>query len=207
MVLLLAISVAVMIVFAVSALFVMFFNRDPDRQIPAGRTVVSPADGKVMAIIDLEGLGKDGMRIRKGLIGGITTLVNDVPDARYLISIFMNPLNVHVQRSPVAGEVVFAHHRTGSFKVANSLDAMVDNEKNEILLDSPGLGRVKVIQISGIITKRIDCYVRAGQQVRKGDRLGRIRLGSQVVLIAPRIKLAISEGDKVYAGQTIIAQY
>lgn len=197
----------VLLLIAAFIAFYIFFNRDPAREIPASKTVVSPADGTIIELLDLEKIRKGKLEIKKGLLGHIKTETQDITKNGYLISIFMTPLNVHVQRMPVEGKVLSIHHKKGKFLAANSLRAFTENEKNEVVIDNPEIGKIKVIQIAGAIARRIICFIKKNESLLKGQKIGKINLGSQVVLIIPRIVINVKIGDKVTAGETVIAQY
>jgi len=188
--------------FVIFLLFWRFwFLRDPDRTIPEGDNIISPADGKVIAILPVH---KESVDIPKGMFGKVETLAKDIKNAGYLISIFMSPLDVHVQRAPINGRISKVKHTNGRFLAADSLAALA-NENNETVIDD--LESVKVIQIAGFLARRIECWVKAGDHVVKGDKIGRINLGSQVSLIVPKnIKLLVKEGERVRAGETILAE-
>jgi len=179
-----------------------WFLRDPERDIPEGDNIVSPADGKIISVMPIR---TEEVEIPKGMLGKVETLSSDVRNAGYLVSIFMTPLNVHVQRAPINGRIARVKYTKGKFLSANTLAALA-NENNEILIED--IDSVKVIQIAGFIARRIECFVKADDRVIKGDRIGRINLGSQVTMILPRnIKLKVREGQKVKAGETIIAEF
>ncbi len=191
-------------VLAVVILFLLFwrlwFLRDPERVIPPGENIVSPADGRV---IKVSGISQGELNISKGVIGRVRAMSGDVPNAGYLVSIFMSPLDVHVQRAPIGGRIVAVKYTKGKFLAANSLEALM-NENNEILIDD--IDSVKVIQIAGFIARRIECFVKKDDLVVKGQRIGRINLGSQVSVILPKsADIKVREGDRVHAGSTIIA--
>ena len=190
------------IVILLFALFLINFYRDPKRTIPKGNNIVAPADGKIISIIDTS---KDKIRIKKGIFGKITTLSNEIAKECYVISIFMSTLDVHINRSPIKGTVKSIKHTNGTFFKAYDLEKSLRNEKNEIIIQNKNL-RVKVIQISGFLARRIICNVKINQKVNKGDKIGMIALGSQTTLIIPKsFELKIYLNDKVKAGETIIA--
>lgn len=201
-------NIFIIIVFLV-ILFLIFwkfwFLRDPERKIPEGNVVVAPADGKVIDILDIK--NPDEIKIKKGLVGKIRTLTTDVTNPHYLISIFMSPLDVHINRAPVEGEVVSIKYEKGKLLPANSLENGLLNEKNEIIIKNPKLGKIKVIQIAGILARRIVCSVEKNQNIIKGQRIGLINLGSQVTLILPKVNLAVKKGVHVTAGETVIAEF
>ena len=205
MIILILISLGVLIFSLLS--FYSYFLRDPERRIPDGNFILAPADGKVIDVFVLE---KDqaSVTIDKGLFGRISTLMEGMGEGPFtLISIFMNPLNVHVQRVPVSGEVCGIVHKDGAFKMADSLRA-IENERTETLIKS-SIGFVKVIQIAGIMVRRIENWLSDKKEVKKGERMGRILMGSQVTVLFPHrssIVVRIKKGDKVTAGETILAE-
>jgi phosphatidylserine decarboxylase len=193
--------VALLVLILLFLLFWRFwFLRDPLREIPEGENMVSPADGKIIRIIEIN---SSDLRIEKGALGMVKAASSDVKDAKYLISIFMSPLDVHVQRAPIDGVIRDVKYTAGSFKPANGL--VLENENNQILIED--FQQVKVIQIAGLLARRIECFVKPGDKVVKGDRIGRINLGSQVTMIVPKnVVLTVKEGDRVKAGETIIGE-
>ncbi len=192
--------------FSIVLLFFLFwkfwFLRDPRRRIPGGNSIVSPADGKINKII--KGYKKKEY-INKGFMGKVNTLASDVSESYYLINIVMTPLDVHVQRSPIKGEVIKKNYLKGKFNNAIRAGIAIENEKNEVLIQ--GDIRVKVIQIAGFLARRIECFVGLNQKLNKGERIGLINLGSQVSVIVPsEVELSVKEGQRVCAGETIIGR-
>jgi len=187
------------VMFSVIA-FIMQFFRDPNRKIPHNNgLIVAPADGKIL----------------KGKIDRVQTVHYEDPLMEYilspggkgiLISTFMSPFDVHVNRAPISGKIVKTQHYSGKFKIAMR-NVLTENEKNLIVIDSE-YGKVGVIQIAGFVARRIVQYVEVGDQVKTGDRLGMIRFGSRVDLIIPseNTELMVTEGEKPTAGETVIAQ-
>ena len=187
------------VMFSVIA-FIMQFFRDPNRKIPHNNgLIVAPADGKIL----------------KGKIDRVQTVHYEDPLMEYilspggkgiLISTFMSPFDVHVNRAPISGKIVKTQHYPGKFKIAMR-NVLTENEKNLIVIDSE-YGKVGVIQIAGFVARRIVQYVEVGDEVKTGDRLGMIRFGSRVDLIIPyeNTELMVTEGEKPTAGETIIAQ-
>lgn len=180
--------------------FIFQFFRDPERQIPP-HGVISPADGKIITIevvraADIPVIEKKGEKIYLEELHGIIT------EDCYLIAIFMNAFDVHVNRSPIEGTVAEIIYRDGSFNMASSL--ALQNERNILVID--GDTRLVVIQIAGKFVRRIQCFVNEGSTVEKGERIGRIVLGSQVVVILPcSYEITVAVGDHVKAGESIIA--
>jgi phosphatidylserine decarboxylase len=169
--------------FIALALFVLNFFRDPDRNVPAGEgVVVSPADGRVVEVREEEEAGRFRQRI----------------------SIFMSPLNVHVNRSPVAGTIQSVDYRKGSFHMASEPIASVENECNTFTIGGEK-GEVIVRQIAGVLARRIVFWKSIGDRVERGERIGMIKFGSRVdVLVPPEVTLCVNVGDHVKAGSTII---
>ena len=185
-------------------LFLINFYRDPKRKIPSGSNAVSPADGKIINILKIN---KNKARIKKGVIGKIETLTEDIAKECYVISIFMNPFDVHVNRAPIDGKVISIKHKKGKFFAAYDIEKSLSNEKNEIIIENEEIGKIKVIQIAGFLARRIICSAKKNEKVNKGQKIGKIVLGSQVTLILPakKINLRVKKGQKVKAGSTIIA--
>jgi phosphatidylserine decarboxylase len=168
-------------------LFVIFFFRDPERTVPqdAG-LVISPADGKVIVIKD---------------IYEPHYLKQDVKQ----ISIFLSVFNVHVNRSPIEGTVELVQYNPGKFHVASVDKASLDNEQTAMLI-SNGKQKVLVKQIAGLIARRIVCYAKPGDAIKRGERYGLIRFGSRVDIFLPKnTELKVKLGDRVTGAQDIIA--
>jgi len=165
--------------------FSLFFFRDPERVPPADeRVVVSPADGRVLAVVEDRAL--------------------EAPATR--ISIFMSPLDVHVNRNPVTGVVRDVTHTLGKFRAAFADKASLDNERNALVLDSGGR-RYLVVQIAGALARRIVCHVGPGDPVRRGERFGMIMFGSRVDFYLPSgVVPVVRAGDRVHAGTTPVAE-
>ncbi len=194
----------------------LWFLRDPARKIPGGDSIVSPADGRVIDAFKLDNSTKNKkLKVKKGAFGKIFSSASEVMPGQakgaYVVSIFMSVFDVHVQRAPVSGSVEAISYKKGKFIVASSLDAF-ENEKNEILIKYKNRENksraIKVIQIAGFLARRIECFVRPGQKLLKGQKIGRINLGSQVTVIMPGdVRLKVKKGQRVYAGTTVIAEF
>src|SRR3989338_6277837 len=185
-----------------TAIFLLNFYRDPERKIPKGNDIVSPADGKVISIIDTS---KEVIKVKKGFVGKIRVLTKDVAKKCYVVSIFMSPLDVHVNRVPIEGTIKSIKHTKGKFFKAYDLEKSLENEKNEIIIQNKNL-KVKVIQVAGFLARRIKCYARPNQKVNKGDKIGMIALSSQTTLVMPiGVELKVKVNDKVKAGSAVIA--
>ena len=169
--------------FLILALFVLNFFRDPERTVPGDPGgLVCPADGRVGEIRSEEHAGRPFQRI----------------------SIFMSPLNVHVNRSPVAGRIESVVYRKGSFRMASEPRASVENECNTFTVGGED-GEVVVRQIAGVLARRIVFWKRVGDRVERGQRVGMIKFGSRVdILVAPGVDLSVKVGDHVKAGSTLI---
>jgi phosphatidylserine decarboxylase len=172
----------------VVALWVAYFFRDPERVGDRGdELVISPADGKVVMITEVdEPTFVHGRAVR--------------------ISIFMNVFNVHVNRYPVSGTVKYFRRSPGKFLNAAVEQSSLENEQTSVGLESGGR-RILVRQIAGLIARRIHTYSREGERVEQGERMGLIRFGSRVdVFVPPGSVLRAKVGDITIAGTTVIAE-
>ena len=172
--------------FYLLALFCLNFFRDPDRAVPAGPYAVSPADGKVVAI-------------KQDDAGG------------HRISIFLNIFDVHVNRTPIAGKVACITYKKGQFLVASTEEASQANEQNVITVDGVVEGqptRVVFKQIAGLIARRILCYVKAGDVVEAGQRIGLMKFGSRIdVFLGAEWDVVVQAGERVSAASSILAHF
>ena len=168
--------------------FCFYFFRDPERTAPGDeRLVVSPADGRVLSVAE--------EREERFL---------SAPATR--ISIFMSPLDVHVNRSPVSGTVREVRHTPGRFRAAFADKASLDNERNAIVLESGG-GRYLLVQIAGALARRIVCRLHPGDRIRRGERVGMIMFGSRVDLFLPAgVRPVVRAGERVRAGTSVLAE-
>lgn len=183
-----------------------YFLRDPSRNIPSGDNIISPADGKILEMFEYDLSKNDIGVINKGKFGKIKTYLGDVSNEGYVVSIFMSPMDVHINRSPIQGKILMQKHSKGKFNVAYNFWQSLENEKNEILIE--GKFKIKMIQIAGFLARRIESFVNEGDLVVKGQRIGLINLGSQVTLILPKkLKPVVKIGQKVKSGETIIAKF
>jgi len=174
---------------AVVAIWVVAFFRDPVREGRRGDDVViAPADGVIVSIIEID---------EPKVLGG--------PARR--VSIFMNVFNVHVNRYPVNGTIVFRHYQPGEFGHAGREKAALENEHADIGIESPR-GRLLARQIAGSVARRIVTDHDTGTVVKQGDRLGLIRFGSRVDVFLPlSARILVKEGDVTQAGVTAIAEW
>ena len=175
-------------IFSLLLLFSLNFFRDPDRKIPEGdNIIISPADGKVTTV----------------------TTINDpdVGENSKLVSIFLNVFNVHANRVPISGKVISVSRKDGQFVSAFRHDAAEVNEQTTTLLDT-SIGVVKVKQIAGLIARRILCYAKSGENMKKGDRLGFIMFGSRTDVILPSsVDINVKVGQRVVGTETLIGNF
>lgn len=170
---------------------------------PPGNNITSPATGKIIDVIDFS--DQKEILLKKGVLGSIKTSLKDVMDDGYVIPIFMRVFDNHINRSPIDGKVISVKHSKGKFIPASTIRA-IENEKTEIVIDSK-IGKIKVIQIAGLIARRIETFIEPGNDIKKGATIGLIKLGSQVVLIVPKkVNIIVKKGQKVYAGKTVIGE-
>ncbi|MEE8185044.1 MAG: phosphatidylserine decarboxylase family protein [Thermodesulfobacteriota bacterium] len=172
------------------AVFVISFFRDPERDIPRDNNlVVSPADGKVIKVERLQEerfLGEEAFRI----------------------SIFMTIFNVHVNRVPASGRVMGVSYNPGRFFSANLDKASDENEQNAMFVEVDNRRRFVVVQIAGLIARRIVCYAKKGEYVEKGNRFGIIRFGSRLDVYLPlNCLIKVKIGDKVKAGSSVLGSW
>ena len=173
--------------FLILAAFFLFFFRDPERTIPDGPDlVVSPADARIMVAGDMAGPGAP-------------------PGQWQTVSMFLSPMDVHVNRTPVAGTVTRVEYHPGTFLPAYRKEAGELNEWTEVWFDRPG-GPVVARQIVGILARRIVCRLEAGDRVTLGQRYGVMKFGSRMDLFLPlSATIHVKVGEKVVGGETPIA--
>jgi phosphatidylserine decarboxylase len=166
------------------------FFRDPDRSIPdQSGGIVAPADGKVIVVDTTDSAAFFNGRCKK-------------------ISIFMSVFNVHVNRIPFDGVVEKINHQPGKFFAANMDKASVQNEHNAVFIKTPDHKAICVVQIAGLIARRIICYVQPGMELKKGQRFGLICFGSRLDVYLPDdVEITVTVGDKVKAGTSLIGQF
>ena len=170
------------------AVFILQFFRDPARPVPTGeRLVLSPADGRVIAIATT----RDPYGEREAL----------------KISVFMNVFNVHSNRAPVDGTVERVTYFPGKFVNADLDKASEHNERNALLIRAADGSLVSCVQVAGLVARRILCYVRAGDRLARGQRFGFIRFGSRVDVYLPlAARPRVSIGEKVHATTSVLAE-
>lgn len=193
-----------------ASLLLWSFFRDPERTPPKDRNaILSPADGKVIYVKRIEN-GIIPCSEKKGAKFFLTDFTQSgaLPAEGYLIGISMNFLNVHVNRVPIDGKVFSISHIKGGFASLKNEYAITHNARALTVIDD-GFFKVGVIQIASRLVRKIVVYLREGQEIRRGERLGMIRFGSQVDLILPRmpsLDIEINLGETVKAGSSIIAK-
>lgn len=174
--------------FAALGGFMAYFFRDPERVVPqAPGLVVSPADGRIM-------------------IAGPTDHQWAPPGEWNQVTIFLSPMDVHINRTPVEGQITKIDYRPGNFLPAYD-EGSNDNELNELWITSNGR-TVVVRQVVGMLARRIVCRVVPGQDLERGQRIGLMKFGSRMdVFLPPDSQLRVAVGDRVVAGETVIAAF
>jgi len=169
------------VVFLLVAAFMRYFFRDPKREIPSGDgLIVSAADGRV-------------------------TRIEDGPD-RKLVSVFLSPLDVHINRSPISGVVDSITYTEGKKMPATSNEASAVNERNSLLIKGGDL-TITCTQIAGVLARRIVCWPMAGDGLARGQKFGLIKFGSRTDVSMPgNVELEVKVGDRVRGGETVIAR-
>jgi len=173
----------VAVLFIILTILVLNFFRDPDRAAPSDPdAIISPADGLIVQLAEEEFESRPVRRL----------------------SIFMSPLDVHVNRMPIAGTIKAINYKKGSFQVASKDSASIENEQNVFTVEGPQ-GVIVVKQIAGLLARRIVFWKRVGDSLARGERVGMIKFGSRVdVLVAPTVKWSVKVGDRVRAGSSIL---
>lgn len=184
---LLGYQVITLILLGVTTFILMFF-RDPERTAPdIDRGIISPADGKI-------------------IFAETTTDSRFADEEVVKISIFMNIFNVHVNRIPFSGTITRIQHVPGAFLAADSEKAHLNNEYCAVKIVTTDQREVTMVQIAGLVARRIVCRLEKGDVVQRGERFGLIRFGSRVDLFLPKqSNLAVRVGDRVTAGETLLA--
>ncbi len=171
----------VAVVFAAVALFMMYFFRDPQREVPQDDgLIVSAADGVVTRI--------------------------DLTDTTKLVSVFLSPLDVHINRSPITGTIKEINYTRGKKMPATKDEASLVNERNALVIEGEGV-TITCTQIAGILARRIVCWPKAGDNLIRGQKFGLIKFSSRTDLLMPAsVELMVKVGDRVRGGETIIAK-
>jgi phosphatidylserine decarboxylase len=172
-----------------ATLFTLYFFRDPERKIVAVQgQIVSPADGKIISVDEVEENDFLAERCKR-------------------VSIFLSVLDVHINRAPVGGTVEMVNYKPGRFAIASTDEASQNNESNEIGIGGEDI-RVAVKQIAGAVARRIVCYCEPATSVQAGDRIGLIRFGSRTELYLPLdCEIYVEAGQKVKGGISLIGAY
>ena len=173
-------------VFLVLAAFMAFFFRDPSRQSPTdSKVVVAPADGRVTRVRPVEDLGDRSATV---------------------VSIFLSPLDVHINRAPIAGKITDVAYTRGKFLMATDQNASLVNEQNALTIEGEQI-TVVCKQIAGILARRIVCWKRVGERVALGERFGLIKFSSRTdVLLPATVEVLVAEGTRVKGGTSIIGR-
>jgi phosphatidylserine decarboxylase len=176
-------------VLAAVACFMVFFFRDPDRSIPGGEDlVIAPADGRV-------------------LIAGEADPSVAPPGSWTQISVFLSPVDVHVNRIPVGGRVTKVEYKPGRFLAAYRWEAASANERNDVWIEHAG-ETVVCRQVVGVLARRLVCRIGAGDEVLVGQRYGLMKFGSRIDLFLPRhVRLRVGRGDRIRGGETVVASW
>ncbi|SMO41199.1 phosphatidylserine decarboxylase family protein [Fodinibius sediminis] len=172
----------------VLVMFILYFFRDPDRDITQGENfVLSPADGKILLVREVE---------EENYIQGKATQ----------ISIFLSPLDVHVNRLPVGGELEYLEYHPGAYLMAWDHRASELNERADFGIRHRSDTRIFFRQITGFLARRIVYHIEKGDQLRAGERFGMMKFGSRMDILVPAdVEINVSEGEKAVAGKTILA--
>lgn len=174
------------VLFGVLSLFVVFFFRNPERITPADeKTVIAPADGVVI----YQGVARE----------------DHLGEEMTKISIFMSVFNVHINRVPITGTVLDTFYTKGKFLDVRNERATFENEQAGLVIETANGKRMVVVQVAGLIARRIVCYAKKGDQLVRGRRYGLIRFGSRLDVYLPRdTALNVKIGDKTVAGETVL---
>ena len=182
-------STAATVLMIALTLFMVYFFRDPERVTPVGPGFVAPADGKVLLV---EEPVDDTVFLHRNV---------------KMLSIFMSPLSVHVNRAPCAGEVKLVKHNPGSFLKAYHKEAPWKNESTAMVLECATGESLLVRQVAGAVARRTVCRVSPGDRLERGERYGMIKFSSRVDMYLPlEAEVLVSVGQMVTAGETLIAR-
>lgn len=167
-------------------LFTLYFFRDPEREVQQNpKHILSPGDGVVVEIKDVD---------------------DDFVGPAIKVTMFLSPLNVHINRVPITGRVSFVEYKYGAFKAAFAEDASEVNEQSVVGMENGDL-KVKFAQIAGVVARRIINYLREGDEIVQGERYGLIKFGSRMDIIVPRsASITVEAKEPVRGGLTVIAE-
>ena len=182
------VETALLIFSIIFFLLILQFFRNPSRKLTRGeKVVIAPADGKVVVIEE-------------------TDEPEVLNDRRIQVSIFMSPVNVHVNRYPVSGEITYSKYHPGAYLVAWHPKSSTENERTTVVIQTNTKIKILLRQIAGAVARRIVCYPKEGWMVRQGEEMGFIKFGSRVDLYLPlNAKIKVNLNQKVRGGETIIA--
>ena len=168
------------------AAFMAFFFRDPQRDCPVDdRLIISPADGRVVVVALVE---------------------PNKPDSPTQISIFLSPMDVHINRSPIAGEITEAVYKPGAFHIASRDIASVENEQNILTIRGRRV-TIGVRQIAGVLARRVVLWKKQGERVQLGERIGLMKFSSRMdVIVPPDVEVLVRPGDRVRGGITVLGR-
>ena len=173
------------------SIWVYYFFRDPERYpINDDNYLVSPADGVVSQISEVDGPKEMGLENKKYT----------------RVSIFMNVFDCHVNRTPASGKIVKIYYKSGKYINASLDKASEENERNYLKVESKDGNELILVQIAGLIARRIVCEVKENEEIKQGDRFGMIRFGSRVDLYFENYQLLVKENQKTISGETLIAK-
>ena len=180
-------TLVIIFIFFLLFVFLLIFFRDPHRECPEDENIIiAPADGKIIKIEEVE---------------------DPNVGSAFLVSIFLNVFNVHINRMPIQGQFSKVEYHSGKFMAAFNHKASNENERTEIIITSK-IGDIKLKQVAGLVARRILCYANKKETMKIGDRLGFIRFGSRTDLILPkRVNLEVELGQKVVGNRTIIGTF
>ena len=167
-------------------LFTLYFFRDPEREVVQNpKHILSPGDGVIVEIKEVD---------------------DDFVGAGTKVTMFLSPLNVHINRVPITGKVAFVNYKYGAFKAAFADDASEVNEQSVVGMENDVL-KVKFAQIAGVVARRIINYLREGDEIAQGERYGLIKFGSRMDIIVPRnATIVVEPKEAVRGGLTVIAE-
>tara|TARA_B100000959_G_scaffold207837_1_gene218160 strand:+ start:2340 stop:2990 length:651 start_codon:yes stop_codon:yes gene_type:complete len=172
-------------------IWIYYFFRDPERfSIKNDNYLISPADGIVSQIIEVNGPADLGLESKKFT----------------RVSIFMNIFNCHVNRSPLSGKITQVLYKAGKYLNASLDKASEDNEKNYVKITNSNGGEIVLVQIAGLIARRIVCEVKEDEEIKQGEKFGIIRFGSRVDLYFDNYEIMVKKNQKTVSGETLIAK-
>lgn len=182
-------SYLIYLVFGVIWAIVIYFFRDPERVAPEGENlIISPADGKVVLIKEIQ---------EDVYLKGKATQ----------ISIFLSPLDVHVNRNPISGKLEYLKYHPGKYLMAWDENASIENERADFGILHPSGTKLFFKQITGFLARRIVYHIKEGDELTAGERFGMMKFGSRMDVIVPaNVDIHVKEGDRTWAGQSILGQ-